>query len=155
MYGNKYIVDESGEIIEELGRSKIIHESQLKYITETSQIKMPFVKFNPKVIKELKNLKNTLILLDYIDYKTNVLVYKNGKVIRKVKDLGKLLSTNEKVGYRKVNELLKDDVICKYREDGRTVFLFNPYIAHIGKRINKIVIEEFKKSKWRAFSDEY
>lgn len=150
----KYIVNEYGEVLEELGKCKVLKETQLSYLKDTQMVEIPFVKLNPKVIKDLKNITNSLILLDYIDYKTNILCYKNGRVIKKVKDLGKIFSKNEKVGYRKVVELVKDDVIHKYKDDGGTYFLYNPYIAHLGRRINRSVINDFKLSKWRRYSSE-
>ena len=57
------------------------------YLVETEKLDIPFVKFNPLVVKDLENPKNTLILLNYLDFKTNILRYGNGRVIKRKKDV--------------------------------------------------------------------
>lgn len=152
----KYIVNEDGEILEEIDGYKLLKGSSLRYLTETTSVKIPFVKFNPKVLEELENIEETVKLLSYIEYKSNVLCYKNGKLIKNMKSLGKIFSKNKDVGYRKVRKLLEEDVIRKYKDESGTSFVFNPYIAHRGKRINKVSVNLFKSSKWkRDFNEDY
>lgn len=150
----RYIVNESGEVLEEIKGGRVLTSSQVLYLAETQKLEIPFVKINPLVIKDLKNIANTITLLDYIDFKTNILRYKNGRLIRKIKDVGKIFSGNEKVAYRKANELIKDEVIMKVKEENITYFIFNPYIAYRGKRISRKAVEHFKNSRWRAYVDE-
>lgn len=155
MENTKYLVDDEGNVLRELSDNyKILTNGQVEFISETEEIKYHFVKVNYTVVDYLKDIVSVVKLLKYIEFGTGILKYQNGRRIKKTCDLGKKLSDNKNVGSRKVKALIDDDVIHKCKDIEGNYFVFNPYIAHSGRRMPKSLINEFKVSKWRRYTNE-
>ncbi len=152
----RYIVDEEGEILREISKNAIVYDKgQLNIATATEKITMDFLKVNPKTINKIDlNLKYVVILLDYVEFRTGILRYKNGRQIRKIKDFSKIFGISEQVVYRVIKDLINRDIIHKRKdEEGHYYFLFNPYIAHKGDRVSRDLVKEFYNTEWRYSID--
>lgn len=152
----RYIVNENGEILQELKETdRILSNGQVKFSLGTGTVSFNFCKLNVDIIEELgSNLNYTMRLLQYVEIGSGMLKYKNGKLMTSAKGIGKKLKLKERSGQRVVRELIEEDIIHRHKNSNGTYFTFNPYIAHIGKRISKDLINEFKPSKWRCYSSE-
>lgn len=151
----RYLVDQDGEVLNTLNEfDRIVRHGQSEFISETTKINFNFVKINVDALANIENSKYVSKILQFIEFGTGILKYKNGRVIKKNIDLGRKMSDNEKVGYRIVKQLMKEDVIHRHiTSDMGVYFTFNPFIAHSGKRVPKELYNEFYSSKWRSYCD--
>ena len=156
MENRRYLVNEQGEVLRELdGTDRILTNGQTKYVNGTVEVKFNFCKINVNSIEEIdRNLKSVMLLLKYIEIGTGILKYLNGRTITSAKDLGRKLGFTERAGQKLVKQLIEDDIIHRNINKKGVYFTFNPYIAHIGKRVPKDLADDFKNSKWRKISDE-
>lgn len=149
----KYIVNEDGEVLQELQPGdRILSGNSVKYLTNTVIMKNRFIKVNDLILYELSSKADFINkLLKYISYTDGVLRYSNGKYVLP-SNLEKHLHISVRTIQRKFKELMDEDVIHKCKSyNGSFFYVFNPYIAMRGKRITKELYEEFKNSKWANF----
>ena len=162
MENNKlYVVDSTGEIIDELESEtsyaklqdgdKVVRKGVLQYLENTADIRYKFVKINPlayEIIARKYPIVNSLI--KYLGYMDGILSYRNGRFI-KMKDIPKICNVSESTAKRQIRGLLLDDAIHKVKDNknNKTYLVFNPYIAYIGRKIYLSLYEEFKLSNWK------
>lgn len=151
----RYIVDGHGEILREISKNAIVYDKgQLDVATATEKITMDFLKVNPRQINKVQtNLKYVVTMLSYVEFRTGILKYNNGRRIRKIKDFSKIFNVNEQVVYRIIKDLTNRNIIHRQRDRDGYYFLFNPYIAHKGDRVSKDLIKDFYESEWRYSVD--
>jgi len=162
-----YVVDENGEILDTLESmtsytklaygDKVIRKGAIQYLKESTDIKYHFIKVNPVVYDEIANkypIVNTL--LKYIGYMDGILSYKNGRYV-KLKDIHKLCDVSESTVKRQIKGLTDIDVLHKRRDEilKQNYYVFNPFVAYIGKRIDMELYNEFKCSEYSSRCEEW
>ena len=85
-----------------------------------------------------------------------ILSYKNGRYV-KLKDIHKLCDVSESTVKRQIKGLMDIDVIHKKRDFRlkQNYYVFNPYVAYIGKRIDLELYDEFKLSEYSSRCEEW
>ena len=157
MNETRYVVAESGEILEELNsRDRILRNGTVKYLSGTEVIRFNFGKINVDCIKHIKNcdLRYAMDLLEYIELGSGILKFKNGRTINSASKMGKIFNVHDRTAQIIVRRLIKEDIIHRIKDNGGTYFVYNPYIMHIGKRVPKDLIKEFYDTDWRNYTDE-
>lgn len=159
-----YLVDENGEIIETLddestyvkveAGDRVLRKNSIDSYEESYNIPMRFKKINDKVFGKIC-LKYPLLLyfIEYIQYKSGRLVYRNGKNVQR-KDLPSICGLSKPTIDRQLKGLMREDVIKSRKEDGITVYYVNPYVIHFGRDIYKSSFELFKDSIYRENYEE-
>lgn len=152
----RYLVDEQGEILREISETdRILSNGQVNFVNGVGEIKFNFCKLNVNSVEELgNNLGYAMRLLKYVEIGTGILKYTNGKTMTSAKGIGKKLNLSERSSQRVVRRLISEDIIHRHRNKMGTYFVYNPYIAHVGKKISKDLINEFELSRWRKYSGE-
>lgn len=151
-----YIIDEEGEVIEELGEGYKVHTNEQEYIKKVLvPIKMPFLKLNPKAfVKIEKYIKYVVMLVNCIEFETGVLRFKNNKLIKDRRSFETLFNVKKNMA-NQIKRYLEEEEIIK-RKEGiyHDYYVFNPYIAHSGRKVEKSLKETFEFSKWVRYTDE-
>lgn len=157
----KYLVDETGEIIETIDDSelitklktgdRIVRSGTIEYLEDTVAIKMKFIKLNPFVCEKLYDYGNVLFSLSkYVNFQNGILMFQNGRYI-KPKHLAGILKKKRRSGAQAIKELIDLDVIHKHKDGNSYYYTMNPYVIMKGKRITKSLYNEFKNSEYRNF----
>ena len=153
-----FIVNESGDILQEVGtdydrlaNNTIIIKPKVPY-RETVKLDYPYVKFNIGLPNSFyKDFTQVLMFLPYLEYKTNFLMFPNGKYINQT-------AFAKETGYSRVyisklfNKFKKEQIIAPVKLNRRIVYMFNPYIAMMGSYIYKDLMQYFKDNKWEKMS---
>ena len=153
---NYYIIDETGEIIEELGQAYKVNTGEQEYIKKALvTIKMPFLKLNPKAFVEIdKYVKYVVMLVNCIEFETGVLRFKNSKLIKDRHSFETLFKVKKNMA-NQIIKYLEDEEIIKRKEGlENDYYVFNPYIAHSGRKVEKSLKDTFEFSKWVRYTDE-
>lgn len=159
-----YLTDENGVIIKEIcdpynyvkleEGDRILRKSTLNYLSNTVDIKYPFIKVNPKYFDTYcKKYPILTTLACYIGYMDNIVSYDNGKTVQ-IKDLTKLCKVSESTIKRQLKGLIEDDIIHKIKNNKKWILVINPWLCIRGKRINFSLYEEFKLSSLKNGVDE-
>ena len=146
--------EQEGEMIE---GDKIIRKSSLESFRGGSTIEGDFLKLlSCQILPMLENCKDkrgkikyeniTLIfyLMNFISYKSGVLQHPNGKkltVSYMIKD--PILNMDQTSIYERVKDLQLAKIIVPVEIDGERCFVFNPYIAHKGARVDNTHLHLF------------
>lgn len=161
--GQYPIIDsETGEIINYLNAGdKIIKGETIEYLQTTVELENNFIKIFTDnmmpVIEQLKDGRNKVdfnalslmfYLIQFISYKSGLLQHPNGKPLTTdfiINDF----SMNRTDIYRCL-KLLKDKQIIAIvlREDRKQYYMFNPFIAIKGKRVDKTSIHTFLDTQY-------
>lgn len=151
-----YIIDEDGEVVEELGQGYKVHTSEQEYIKKALvPIKMPFLKLNPKAfVKIEKYIKYVVMLVNCIEFETGVLRFKNGKLIKDRKSFESLFGVKKNMANRIIRYLEGTEIIRKKVGLDNDYYVFNPYIAHSGRKVEKSLRDTFEFSRWVKYADE-
>ena len=152
-----YVTNEEGEVIDVIDPTdkyvklsegdKVVRKGVIQYLNETVDIKYHFIKINPYVYGDIAQ-KYPLVncLIKYIGYMDGKITYSNGRTI-KMKDISKISGFSYSTVKRQIKGLIELDVIHKIK-DKSTYFVFNPYVAYIGRKIYLSLYEEFKFSQY-------
>ena len=113
------------ERIVEVPMNKILMDKRSVHgITETERVDYSFLKVNylvlRDVIKESPKYDLLLKMMPYVNFRDNVLVYSNGRPMRKA-DIGKIFGLSKNVFPKKLKDLEEGDLI-KYM-DHKQMFL--------------------------------
>lgn len=155
---NLFIVNDSGEILEEIGtdydriiNNTIIIKPKEPY-RQVVKIEYPYVKLNISLPNSFySDFPQVLLLLPYLEYKTNFLMFPNGRYINQT-------SFAKATGYSRVyisrlfNKFKKEQIIAPVKLNRRIVYMFNPYIAIMGSYIYTDLMDNFKENKWEKLS---
>lgn len=156
---NYYIVDDDGEVIQELG-SDLERLSGGDFIIRNNinqksltKIEYKYVKFNLKIGKILfDDCPQAFWLLPYLEYKTNFLMFSNGVYITPTnfaKEIG-LSRVRVSAIFSKMKQL---DIIRLVKGKNRNVYMFNPYIAMKGNQIYSELLVNFENTKWESLAE--
>jgi hypothetical protein len=159
-----YLVDETGEVIETLSDEstyvkvdagdRVLRKNSIDSYEEMITIPMRFLKVNFKVFGKIcLKYPIMLSLLEYIQYQTGKLVYRNGRLVKR-KDLPRICEVSSATIDRQLKGLMKDDVIKSQKEDNTTVYYINPFVVHFGKQIYECSFKLFKDSIYRENYEE-
>lgn len=151
-----YVIDSQGEILKEISKSsRIIEKAQAEYLDRTRKVDCDFLKFNFNTVSLMgKNMKYIIKLLPYIEMTTGVLRFRNYVEFTTSKSFARAYGVEEQTARKIVAELRKQDVIHKHKsKDTKQYYVFNPFIAHSGRRVFKTLYEEFYNTEWRKVND--
>ena len=153
-----FIVNESGDILQEVGtdydrlaNNTIIIRPKAPY-RETVKLDYQYVKLNINLPMEFyKDYSQCLLFLPYLEYKTNFLMFPNGRYINQT-------GFAKETGYSRVyisqifNKFKKAQIIAPVKLGRRIVYMFNPYIALMGSYIYADLLENFKDNQWAKYA---
>lgn len=154
-----YIVDDEGVVIRDIDNvdnvyelndgDRILRKNNLEGIDRQVEIKMRFAKVNFVVIGEIcRKYPIFTSMIKYIGYHSGKLMFKNGTTINR-RNLVKACGVSTATINRQLSGLIKDDVIKVVREGRNAVYFVNPYVVHLGKKVNLSLYEMFKNSVYR------
>ena len=154
----RYLVDESGEILEEYSPSdRIIRSGSIEFLRGTEVIRFNFGKLNVDCVKYIdsKVLRYAIDLMEYIEIGSGILRFKNGRTIKSASKMGKIIfNVHTRTAQGIVRNLIKEDIIHKCKDSNGMYFMYNPFIIHVGRRLSKDLVNEFKNSKWRKYTSD-
>lgn len=153
-----FIVNESGDILQEVGtdydrliNNTIIIKPSVEY-KEVIKLDYPYVKVNVDVTKTLYDeCQQAFLFFDLLEYKTNFLMYSNGKYVNQT-GFAKYAGISREYASVIFNKCKKLDIIKPVKVSRRIVYMFNPYIAMRGSYIYKELMEHFKDTKWEKMT---
>ena len=155
----KYLVNEYGEVIDELKDGqvfvvlqegdRILRKDDIEPVEKTVEIRMRFAKVNFMVIGEICD-KYSIFgkLIQYVGYGTGKLIHRNGRLITR-ENLPEICGVSKITVDRQLKGMLKDDILKKELTVDGIAYFMNPYIVHLGKRINYSLFEMFKNTEYR------
>jgi len=144
-----YILKEGESVAVLEAGDRILRRDAIYNPDKLSKVKMRFVKFNPSAPKEWgMKYPLILVLLDYIQYQTGKLVYRNGVTINR-RNLSKVCGVSPSTVDRQLKGLMEEDVIKAVKNGRDTVFYINPYVVHVGPKVHGSLLELFKASRYR------
>lgn len=156
-----FLINKHGEVFDTLlpteryvklnAGDKILRGKTIEYLESSVAINYPFVKINSQIFNKFESKYKIIFkLLNYLGYMDGILSYDNGVNI-KLKDIPKICNISPSTAYRQIKGLIEMDVLHKVKEKNKpTYFVFNPFVAYKGKKISKILFDEFKNSPYRV-----
>ena len=155
-----YLVNKDGEVIKEVSNpdnyvemyegDRLLRKSSLESFDKRVEIKMRFAKVNYVVFSDICNKYSIFCkLIPYIGYNTGKLRYRNGNKIRR-KDLAKICGVSSITIDRQLKGLMRDDVIKSVKDNDGLNYYVNPYVVHLGKKINSFTYNLFKDTIYRT-----
>lgn len=164
MNDDRYVLLDSkdGTIIRGMGNDldriitadSYIHTKGREKIVPVVKIEYKYVKFNnavaPKIYKECPQV---LLLLKFLSYKENSLIFPNGTYINQT-NLAKALGFSRVYICELFKELKRKRVLDVMKKNGRNIYILNPYIATKGNEVYAEVLEKFAKTEWEREIEE-
>lgn len=155
-----YIINQNGEILREIGtdyerisKNTIIIKPNVAYRDEL-KIDYSYVKLNSKVGTIVyKECPQILLLLPYLEYKTNFLMFSNGVYINQT-NFAKRTGLSRVYVCELFKKFKKMEILKAVKVNGKNVYMLNPYIAMKGNRIYTDLIGNFKDTKWKKLQKE-
>ena len=154
-----YIVDNNGVIIRNVGNidnlyeveegDRILRRKNLDEIDKQVEIKMRFAKVNYVVYGDIAYKYPVFLkMLKFIGYRSGKLMYRNGYPVNR-RNLAKVCGVSSATINRQLKGLIDDDVIKVVREGRNAAYFVNPYVVHLGKKVNFSLYDMFKDSVYR------
>lgn len=147
----KKIVNSDGEIVGKIfDGDRIIRKSSIEYLKNTEKSMIDnFIKISNESIDvllelNLSEIKIFLIACKYIRYESGLIAFKNGNPLS-YKDFATLLNVHEVTASKKIESLIKKNILCRERNGNKVYYYGNPNIFCKGKRINKELYKKFYK----------
>lgn len=157
-----YIVDENGEVLQDLGEDidnavftrldendVLIKRGTGIGLEQTKEVELDFAKFNFKAGMELyRKCPQVLMIAPYINFTDNLLKYSNGTLVTAA-------NFAKHTGYNKdyivdVFKKLRDNRIIEITKfKGKTAYVVNPYVIYRGKKMTVSTIDKFKGTDWQ------
>lgn len=150
-----YIINQNGEILREIGtdyerisKNTIIIKPNVAYRDEV-KLDYSYVKLNSKIgITIYKKCPQILLILPYLEYKTNFLMFPNGVYINQT-NLAKATGLSRVYICELFNKFKKMEILKTVKVNKKNVYMLNPYIAMKGNRIYTDLMDKFKNTKWK------
>lgn len=151
-----YIVNDSGEILREIGKDSVRLINNDIYIMSDSpksndpveKIKYNYLKVNKAIGFEMyKKCPQFYMLLPFINFKENALIFSNGTYITPT-NLARHLGFSKVYMVKLFDKMRKLKIIAKKRKDNRYIYVVNPYIVMRGLGVFKSTKECFQKTEW-------
>ncbi len=148
--GEAVYVLKEGESVALLERGdRILRRDSIFNPDKLCSVKMRFAKINPSAPREWgMKYPLFLILLDYVQYQTGKLVYRNGVAINR-RNLAKACGVSNSTVDRQLKGLIEEDIVKPVKDGRDTIFYINPYVVHVGKKVQASLIELFKDSRYK------
>jgi len=136
---------------------RITRKESKDLLKETIAIndKETFIKFYTNIIEDLVNENLTsaewntiLVCLKHLNYYSGSIAYENNGNFLTPQDFVKHSKLSERTVLRSINKLVSSKILHKGRTGKEYQLFANPYIFMKGARINKTLVDMFKKSKW-------
>ena len=154
-----YICTKDGEIIDTLSSrenyakledgDRVLRRKSIESFEKSVEIKMRFAKVNFLVFGDICRKYSIFpYLVQYVGYMSGKLVFRNGKDITR-NNLPKICKVSVATVNRQLSGLISDDIIKPVKQDGKTIYFMNPYIVHLGKKINLSTYEMFKNTIYK------
>lgn len=156
-----YIVDDDGQIVQDLGENIdnavftrldendiVIKKGTGIGNEETRELNLDFAKFNFKAGMELyKRCPQVLMILPYINYEDNVLKYSNGTLVT-ASNFAKHTGYNKDYIVTVFKKLRDNKIIEMTKIDKKYVYAVNPYIVMRGKKMIVSTLDKFENTDW-------
>ena len=154
-----YICTKDGEIIDTLSSKesyakldegdRILRKKSIESFEKMVEIRMRFAKVNFIIFGDICRKYSIFpYLIQYVGYMNGRLVFRNGKDITR-KNLPKICKVSMATVNRQLIGLISDDIIKPVKENGKTVYYMNPYVVHLGKKINLSTYEMFENTIYK------
>jgi hypothetical protein len=154
-----YIVDSDGVIVRNVGNidnlfeveagDRILRKKNLEGVDKLVEIKMRFAKVNYVVFGDIIDKYPVFAkMIKLIGYYSGRLMYKNGVSVNR-RNLSKACGVSNATINRQLRGLINDDVIKVVREGREAAYFVNPYVVHLGKKVNLSLYELFKDTIYR------
>lgn len=153
-----YLINGEGEIIQELGSDldRILNNDILikgTPVRRTRKYDYKYVKLNYKAIKELlKQCPLVIYLLQFVQYKTNILAFQNGIPINQT-NFAKEVGISRQTACELFKKLRKLRVIDTIRVNNKNAYILNPYVALKGNQIYEDIAVKFDQTEWERLSE--
>lgn len=155
-----YIINQNGEILREIGtdyeritKNTIIIKPNVAYRDE-ARIDYSYAKLNSKIgITIYNECPQILLILPYLEYKTNFLMFPNGRYINQT-NFAKATGLSRVYICELFKKFKKMEILKTVKVNKKNVYMLNPYIAMKGNRIYTDLIENFKNTKWKNLKKE-
>lgn len=158
-----YLVNSTGEVIEKIPHGKVLtyldegdkvfRKDCIEGAERTVAIKMRFAKVNPVVFWDIISKYPIFAkMLNYLQYQSGKLVFRNGVTINR-RNLAKACGVSSATVDRQLKGLMNEDIIKTIKDGRDVIFYVNPYIVHIGKKINYSLYMLFKETLYRKNYD--
>lgn len=155
----RYFIDDDGVVVGELREGetvailqtgdRILRKNNIESYDNQVAIKMRFGKVNLRVFGKIAaKYPLFLLMLDYVAYQSGKLMFKNGVTINR-RNLAKACGVSNATVDRQLKGLIEEDVIKSVKDGRDSVFFVNPYVFHIGKKVNYSLYELFKDTAYR------
>lgn len=154
-----YIVDSNGVVIRSVENidnlvemetgDRILRKKNLDGIDKQVEIKMRFAKVNFVVFGDIIERYPVFAkMIKYIGYHSGKLMYRNGTTVNR-RNLAKSCGVSTATINRQLKGLIQEDVVKVVREGREAVYFINPYVVHLGKKVNLSLYELFKDTFYR------
>ena len=154
-----YLVNDDGEVIDkadgnevfaklEIG-DRVLRKNSIEKIEKAIPLDMRFMKINFYPFREIcRKYSIFLSIVEYLQYETGRIVFRNGNMINR-KTLLKLCGVSKNTFDKQMSGLIKDDAIKGVRDGKNIIYFVNPYIIHIGKKVNLSLYDLFKDTQYK------
>lgn len=155
-----YLVNSKGEVIQELGtdvdrllNNDIIVRSKVKY-RGTTKLNYKYIKLNYNAVGKIySECPQLFLLLQFVNYKDNVLRFTNGVTCNPT-NVAKRLGCSPEYMMRVFRKLKSLNAIKIIREDNKNVYVLNPYIGLKGNSIYTDILKNFEQTEWHKQIEE-
>ena len=159
-----FILDtQSGELVRSLGDNLdnilgsgnvIYTRNQKEGIKEVRKVDYKYIKLNNKIGKRLyTECPQILLLIDYLSYKENSLIFPNGVYVNQT-NLAKALGYSRVYVCQMFRELKRKRVLDTIKKNGKNIYVINPYIVTRGNEVYAEVLDKFNKTEWQMLLEE-
>lgn len=152
-----FIVNGNGDILQEVGtnydrladNSIVIRPKSL--YRDVTKINFNYAKTNIEIsANAYKEYPQIIYFIPYLEYKTNFLMYSNGRYINQT-GFAKEFGLSRETISNLFSKFKKADIIKPVKLERKTVYMLNPYIAIRGSYIYSDLMEHFKDTKWANY----
>jgi predicted transcriptional regulator len=153
----KHIVNEYGEYEGEIrDGDRILRKESREFLETHEEVKYKkFVIMNHEEIDalwdELDPFTMGLLMkmINAIKYENNMVAFNNGKPVTS-ESMARFLGVGRNKAYDSVSKLLKLNILVKVENSREKQYYLNPYIAHKGKYVQKVLSDMFRHYKKRT-----
>ena len=139
------LIDSNGEVVGVVKDGECISIFRSNFLNNYTRIKPV------RLSKMFKNEKHLLfplmVMMGRVDRETNILRYKQEKYT--TKRFAKDLDVSEQMARKYLSRFKELGIIKKIVFEGESVLAVNPYLINKSKRVDKVIVEEFRPNGWQ------
>lgn len=155
--GKRYLVDEYGTVISEIGSTEYCQiKTQRGNVQwkDAQPVTYRYIKTSDKSFEYCIDKYSVFRrLYRHITYLDNVLVFDNGKPI-KTTNMNLIMPYSIRTIRQQVHDMIEEDILKKVKLGARTYIAVNPWICMRGAKCNNEVYEQFENSKWKDLKED-